>query len=359
MKESNRTILRLAGKGLLFLFPFLLMISCAVILDPFKVFREYDDYYTKNFVSNNRELASLRLYERNYPKLKYDSFIFGSSRSLVYRVDHWQKYLPPGASGFHFDGSGDGIYGIYNKLRYIDETGREVRNALIVIDRDGMRVTRNRKSVLYISPPCLSKESSVSYYSELMKPFFHIRFVVGYFDYLLFRKYRSYMQDYFYNMKYDHHSDNVTNDFLFGYDRMISEDKEGYYGKLVKEGILYDRRKITDDNVPVTAEEIDLLKKTREILRKQRTNYRIVVSPCYNQIKLDAARIGLLREIFGKENVYDFSGVNRFTESIYNYYEDSHYRPHVANEILDIVYRKSGSRHLIVSRKTRLASNSP
>ena len=98
----------------------------------------------------------------------------------MYRVDNWVKYLPPGASGFHFDGSGDGIYGIYNKLRYIDETGGSVRNALIVIDRDGMRVTKNRKSVLYISPPCLSKESEVSYYAELMKPFFHIRFVAGY-----------------------------------------------------------------------------------------------------------------------------------------------------------------------------------
>jgi hypothetical protein len=45
-----------------------------------------------------------------------------------------------------------------------------------------------------------------------------------------------------------------------------------------------------------------------------------------------------LTNLFGKENVYDFSGINEYTESIYNYYENSHYRPYVADEIMKKLY---------------------
>ncbi len=58
----------------------------------------------------------------------------------------------------------------------------------------------------------------------------------------------------------------------------------------------------------------------------------------YDQIPLEKEQLNLLYDIFGKENVYDFSGKNEFTESVFNYYENSHYRPHVAAEIMDIIY---------------------
>jgi len=41
----------------------------------------------------------------------------------------------------------------------------------------------------------------------------------------------------------------------------------------------------------------------------------------------------------GKKNVYDFSGKNKLTTPIGNYYETSHYRPHVANKIMELIYR--------------------
>jgi len=58
---------------------------------------------------------------------------------------------------------------------------------------------------------------------------------------------------------------------------------------------------------------------------------------------MEAAQVELLEQIFGRENLFNFSGKNKLTESISNFYESSHYRPHVANEIMSIVYQEKDS----------------
>ena len=63
-----------------------------------------------------------------------------------------------------------------------------------------------------------------------------------------------------------------------------------------------------------------------------------MISPLYDQVKFNPEDLSVLQEVFGHNQVFDFSGVNEFTTSKYNYYETSHYRPHVANEIMKKVY---------------------
>ncbi len=48
----------------------------------------------------------------------------------------------------------------------------------------------------------------------------------------------------------------------------------------------------------------------------------------------------ILQGIFGKENVYDFSGINEFTEDYHNYYEAGHYRPLLGNKLLERIYKR-------------------
>ena len=40
----------------------------------------------------------------------------------------------------------------------------------------------------------------------------------------------------------------------------------------------------------------------------------------------------------GKENVFDFSGINEYTNDIHNYYERGHYRPILGARLLQKVY---------------------
>jgi hypothetical protein len=332
----------LAIKCLLFTSPVIVLIAIVVSADPFRIYRDYVDYYKNNFVSLNREFVCLKLYERSRKAIRYNSFIFGSSRSLAFKVKNWELLLKPSNSkGFHFDGSGEGIYGIYNKIRYIDETGGELKSALIILDQDSLTLTKNRKGHLFISPPKLSKESKFDFYNAFTRPLLNLRFIIGYVDYSIFGIHRKYMEDLFISPENYDVCDNLTGDVHFRHELIISEDKEGYYKNLINKGIFYDRSRHIHDKKPVTRAEKELLVKMKEIFDKHRTDYRIVVSPLYDQIPLGGDHVRLLNEIFGSGSLYNHSGINALTESIYNYYEDSHYRPNVANEIMDGIYARS------------------
>lgn len=68
------------------------------------------------------------------------------------------------------------------------------------------------------------------------------------------------------------------------------------------------------------------------------TVYKVVINPLYDQNKINSRDLATLKDIFGSDNVYDFSGVNWITSDYHNYYEESHYRPHVAKWILGKIY---------------------
>ena len=58
---------------------------------------------------------------------------------------------------------------------------------------------------------------------------------------------------------------------------------------------------------------------------------RSCIRELYEYGRVQAAQVG-------EENVFDFSGVNEFTNEMTNYYETSHYRPKVCKELLRIIY---------------------
>ena len=76
----------------------------------------------------------------------------------------------------------------------------------------------------------------------------------------------------------------------------------------------------------------------KRILDEDHTNYRILINPLYDQMKLDTNDMKVIVRVFGKENVFDFSGVNDITDDRRNFYEISHYRPQVAARMLDTAY---------------------
>jgi hypothetical protein len=78
----------------------------------------------------------------------------------------------------------------------------------------------------------------------------------------------------------------------------------------------------------------------KEIFAANNTDYRIVLSPMYDQKKLNAKDMNTLYEVFGKDRIYDFSGINDITQDMYNYFETAHYRPSIAYRIMDSVYAR-------------------
>lgn len=333
---------KFVNKFLIFVSPFIIFILFIILIDAYKVFGSYDNYYDDSFIELNREMVTTRTYYNYREEEKFNSFIFGSSRSQAFKTGEWVNHLDTDAKPFHFDAHGEGIYGIAKKIQYIDSQGDSINNALIIVDRTILSVTENRiKSHLYISPPSLTNQSTFQYYFAFVKGQINYKFLLAYVDFSFFKKNRDYMDDIILNEEYPN-TMNIRNcDIWYGNDQAIKNDSVGYYKRLFKEDVFYDRP-ITDyEECHATALEIIHLNSIKKILDEHATKYKIIISPNYDQIPLEEEQIELLNEIFGKKNVYNFSGKNMFTDPISNFYEDSHYRPVVANEILKEIYSKT------------------
>ena len=81
-----------------------------------------------------------------------------------------------------------------------------------------------------------------------------------------------------------------------------------------------------------------MLKEIKRLLLKNKTKFKVVLSPLYEQTKFNPHDLQILKYVFGK-NLYDFTGKNRFTDKITNYYESSHFRPSVGDSIMKIIYK--------------------
>ena len=122
--KKERDIRYFMGKLLLFLVPLWLVIALYIILDPFKVIREYDSYYVDGkptYVNVDHDYVSTQVFEKTHPLYHYDSFILGSSRSRFFPLEEWEKHIGNDCNGYHFDGSGETLYGVYRKLKYLDD----------------------------------------------------------------------------------------------------------------------------------------------------------------------------------------------------------------------------------------------
>lgn len=325
-----------------FFIPFIFVIAIYIATDVFKIIYSYNPYYESSYyVGLNRAYGSLVTYKNQNSKYHYDSFIFGNSRSLFYEIDTWKKYLPNGSRCIHFDANGGTIGGLHDKIAYIDRTGGNLKNALLVIDYGLLSNYERKEGYLYVTPPMLKGNASfsdyINFHYQHFIAFINPVFVTAIVDYNIFHTFRPYMQTLIINGKSTYNPE--YNEYQW-----IDIEKE------IKKGSYYDDNHIRVFNgvqkpgsyseEHLNKKEIESLTDIKKIFDKHQTNYRIVISPLYDQIKLNRNSYNILCKIFGKQKVFDFSGINKWNKDYHNYYETSHYRPIVSNEIMDLIYKK-------------------
>src|SRR5574338_965514 len=87
-----------------FLIPFFIVLISFFILDPFKILYDYANY-SGSFIQLNRDVISSKTFIKNYDKYKYNSFIFGSSRTVAFKTWDWKNHLDSSSVPFSFDAS--------------------------------------------------------------------------------------------------------------------------------------------------------------------------------------------------------------------------------------------------------------
>lgn len=324
--------------------PVLLLLALYLYYDPFRVLRKYDNYEKGCFVSLNRDFVSNEIYLKKNKERQYNAFIFGNSRSLAFLCSDWQQYIGANSSPFHYDASSETLKALTDKIKYIDSTNGKLDNALVILDRHLLALNDYLDGELYKPHPTLSNTSWFNYHVFYFKAFLAEFYFAKYMDYSLTRTYKPYMKGVIETRPIDYNA--VTNDFFLKvYDEALEKDPQKYIEEHIEFYPARDTANTKISDAVIGDKQLYFLNEIIKVFLKQKTNFKIIISPPYDQEYLNKSDLEKLTSIFGKEHVYDFSGKNEYTRHIENYYESFHYRPKVARDIMQKIY--SGENKLL------------
>ncbi len=308
---------------LFYLSPIFLLLLIYLYTDPFRVIYHYDHYYAPvdsyYYTMSNDHITTQTLIQ-NYPEHKYDSYIFGSSRSGFYLMSEWSKHIDS-KRDYNFNTVGESLYGIEKKMQFLKKNNYPIHNALIVIDSELLSVVANEKGHIHIKDPITTGESKIMFQLEFLKDYFDQKFLLAYLHLIFSRHPFAYALTNPILAPQRFHYDIATNEYRYFNEEEIEADSVKYYA--ARQNVFYKRDTVLRYGKPVIGvEQKKLLMSIKEILDENHTSYRIVISPLYDQVKMDSTDIKTLETIFGKQYVFDFSGINDFTRNKYNYFRN-------------------------------------
>ncbi len=315
----------------LFFVPCIVMVLVYVVDDPFRLYWSDENLYEQGSrkCCSNDAVRGIRWMNKYGDTMLYDSFILGSSRSDFYYVEDWKQYLSPNASCFHFNQSGDNLLGTLQRVRYLYKRFEKINNILIIMDGEYLVDMNPHKGPLFREPWQVTDEwDFLAFNAEFFCAFYSI----DYQKQMWKESNPENELDYFYIPQYNELHKT-------GAEEALISNAEEYFARLPRDYQLYDRDEIEQLERPVIGEpQIAALNELHNIFQNEGTDYRIIISPLYNQKKLNPVDLEFLENLFGKEKVFDFSGKNAFTNNMDNYYECSHYRPQLCRQLLKICY---------------------
>jgi hypothetical protein len=282
----------------------------------------------------NRDFQTTELFLQNYKSHRYNSFIFGNSRSFFYQASTWSELTH--GNCFHFNASLESLYGIDAKIRLLDELHQDIKNVIIILDTNILLKTGKNSGHLFIEHPVTSKESALKFQFEMFLGFFP-KAMFAYTDLFFTGKKKAYMEGFGIKNNVWKHDVQTNQLSYYVYDSILKKDPDTYYKG--KKSLFYKRDSLQVYSRPViSSKQLLMLNNIREIFKRHKTDCKIIINPNYDQKKISAKDLAYLKVLFGAENVFDFSGKNAITNNYRNYYETEHYRPFVCDSILQVIY---------------------
>jgi hypothetical protein len=326
----------------LFLIPVFLVLISYFIFDPFKVLYQYkeemfDASGTIDGFMLNRDIVGTEMFLQKKDSLKYDSFIFGSSKTTAYLSADWDSLINNQSTPFHFIGSGESLYGIWSKFKFLERLNYPIGNALICFDSDLLNRTQDGDGIISIRHKATT-QNFLHYHLVHLSEYMMTDFFIQYLTFKLTKTKRHFMDKLFNNDAHGLVFDNYKNDWIFGgKEKELAVNKEAFYEK--RKDIFYERKQEGKSTPSVIQEKQRLmLEDIKNILLKYKTQYQIIIHPDYHQENMNPEDVDALKAIFSVNQIHDFSGINAVTTSKYNYYDNFHYTPKVGKEILKSIY---------------------
>ena len=326
---------KLITKGLLLLLPFCIMVSVFIILDPLKVIHEYPSPTTAGVMMNDR------LYQAKWLNKKsenYDAFIFGSSRSKAFKTWNWEKLLPEKVMPFHLGVNDETLFGVLKKLEYLDRNNYKIKYALFPIDHRILQLQENQEAHIFREYYEVSGEAAGEYYKKYFTAFLNPNFLKYYFEWKKTGVISKEKNEYLWDPGFEYIQKN--GDIIYArMDKEISNDSSNYYNQ--EKSIVFYERKESEAKKLLNEKGIKMLQEIKNILVKHNTNYQIIITPNYDLKKINSEDFKTMKRIFDSTKVSDFSGLNEHTNDYKKFYEERHFKPYIANQVMKISYSKS------------------
>jgi len=221
----------------------------------------------------------------------------------------------------------------------LDSLNIQIKNALVVVDATSNFADKDYNP-LNSDHYLISGMSKFEYYkSDFIEYIRDPKLVITSIDYYFFQTRRGYM-DGFVEPKYGG-LDPINCDWRLEAEQEIITDSANYYDRC--RHLFYQRPKEqVYAKQQITPELVKYLQTIRRIFDKHNTKYKVIISPLYNQVRLDPADMAKLTKTFETQNIFDYSGINYITQNMYNFGEDVlHYRVRTGDMLLKDVYTKN------------------
>lgn len=313
---------RLFKNIVLLLLPLLLLFVSFLIFDPFSILHRHLVAF-KSVTQEAYDITKMDACSKLNLK-NYNSFVFGNSKCNGFKAASWKAKLSQGDSILNFSSPGENISHITNKIKFIQEQESDIDNVLIVLDDN---IFKNHKGKYLKGPVYLHHFISTdkTKWNNIDKGF-------GYF-----------VND-FYFVKYFKKCLNIntaSNNFIL----LGKEKNQRRYNHALE--IISKTEKTSNaifiDTIKQTnfvAHKKDSLKliNLKNTFEQEDTDFKIVIGPYYNNTHFSKNLKRLLNNIFGKENVYDFSKTNKFIDEPNYWIDNVHFTSEVGDQILDSIY---------------------
>lgn len=322
--------------GLFVGIPLLLLLGLYVWTDPFKCIYQFD----VNDVDNtNREYLSTELFLLNEKSQQYNSFIFSSSRGCGMNTYRWKTYLSPDAHPFIFQAWSETLTGIEMKMSYLDEHKVPLDHVLVMMDIPGAfkkeQLSHEAMTLKHFIFTGKSRVSynAIQYFNFIQKPSLWVSSVR--------KKVKG--------SKTACHSDTITNDWnknnKYNCTGIPEQDSLRDCSEISRrsflEEVAYRRNERVVMSKPLITESFeDQLRHVKTILDGNKSDYYVILTPayCYTNPAVNPTDLGKLKEIFGTDRVYDFTGKNEMTDDYNNFTDPNHFGQRVGWMILEDIY---------------------
>lgn len=319
--------------------PMMLLVADYIITDPFKMLRPFSLDHCSEL---NRDYLSSELFLRNDSIYHYNSFIFGSSRCCGLNSYHWRHYLPEGSRQFLFQAWGETLTGMVQKMDYIDSNGNDINNVILLLDIPGtFREKQLSQDIPVIKDYRFSGQSQLAFHASLFRGFIQRpSFWVSSFVQWMGQATTCFP------------ADTVTNDWDnsckdWDVRKQPVRDSLSNCTAKTKAAFLLTANHHTEADLKVsepliTKAFLQQLLHIKAIFERHHTKYKVIVSPayCYAHPEINRTDLVMLQVVFGKENVFDYSGKNDITVDCYNFSDPEHFGASVGWQILEDIYNR-------------------